>query len=116
MDVLPSTATPPAMRSPERWLAVLRIAAGVWFAKAIFTKLSITWAAILRTASQRSGERIAGGVAVLGRTSMRSYPQGVKKAGRRFRQGAAALSRLKSILRRHGMAPTARATFSRPLP
>ena len=44
MDVLPSTATPPAMRSPERWLAVLRIAAGVWFAKAIFTKLSITLA------------------------------------------------------------------------
>ncbi len=44
MDVLPSTATPPAMRSPERWLAVLRIAVGVWFAKAIFTKLSITLA------------------------------------------------------------------------
>src|SRR6267154_887904 len=44
MDVLPSTATPPAMRSPERWLAVLRIAVGVWFAKAIFTKLSVTLA------------------------------------------------------------------------
>jgi len=28
----------------ERWLAVLRIAVGVWFAKAIFTKLSITLA------------------------------------------------------------------------
>lgn len=34
----------PPMRSPERWLAVLRIAVGVWFAKAIFTKLTITLA------------------------------------------------------------------------
>ena len=34
----------PAMRSPERWLVVLRIAVGVWFAKAIFTKLSVTLA------------------------------------------------------------------------
>jgi len=33
-----------AMRSPERWLAVLRIAVGAWFAKAIFTKLSVTLA------------------------------------------------------------------------
>src|SRR5438270_6872257 len=32
------------MRSPERWLALLRIAVGIWFAKAIFTKLSITLA------------------------------------------------------------------------
>src|SRR5207253_3909540 len=32
------------MRSPERWLALLRIAVGFWFAKAIFTKLSITLA------------------------------------------------------------------------
>jgi thiosulfate dehydrogenase [quinone] large subunit len=32
------------MRQPERWLAVLRIAVGVWFAKAIFTKLSVTLA------------------------------------------------------------------------
>src|SRR6266851_5733520 len=44
MDVQPSLASPPAMRYPERWLAVLRIAVGVWFAKAIFTKLSITLA------------------------------------------------------------------------
>src|SRR5258706_5263318 len=34
----------PAMRSPARWLAGLRIAVGVWFAKAIFTKLSVTLA------------------------------------------------------------------------
>src|SRR5438132_9070181 len=34
----------PAMRSPDRWLAGLRIALGVWFAKAIFTKLSVTLA------------------------------------------------------------------------
>jgi len=34
----------PAMRSPERWLAVLRIAVGLWFAKSIFTKLSVTLA------------------------------------------------------------------------
>src|SRR2546430_16593282 len=34
----------PAMRSPDRWLAGLRIAVGVWFAKAIFTKLSVTLA------------------------------------------------------------------------
>jgi len=44
MDVQPSTGSPPAMRSPEHWLAVLRIAVGVWFAKAIFTKLGITLA------------------------------------------------------------------------
>src|SRR5256884_5735587 len=35
---------PVPMRSPERWLAFLRIAVGIWFAKAIFTKLSITLA------------------------------------------------------------------------
>ncbi len=34
----------PAMRAPERWLAVLRIAVGLWFAKAIVTKLAITLA------------------------------------------------------------------------
>ncbi len=34
----------PTMRCPECWLAGLRIAVGVWFAKAIFTKLSITLA------------------------------------------------------------------------
>src|SRR6266487_2869530 len=48
---------PPApMRSPERWLAFLRIAVGIWFAKAIFTKLSITlaWGFLpLPTASDR---------------------------------------------------------------
>jgi uncharacterized membrane protein YphA (DoxX/SURF4 family) len=32
----------PAMRHPERWLAVLRIAVGLWFAKALVTKLSVT--------------------------------------------------------------------------
>ena len=42
MDVPAGTAPPPAMRFPERWLAVLRIALGVWFGKAIFTKLSVT--------------------------------------------------------------------------
>jgi len=31
-----------SMRSPERWLAVLRIAVGLWFAKALLTKLSVT--------------------------------------------------------------------------
>ena len=31
----------PVMRFPERWLAVLRIAVGVWFLKALWTKLSI---------------------------------------------------------------------------
>ncbi|HEV2751206.1 MAG TPA: TQO small subunit DoxD [Gemmatimonadales bacterium] len=34
----------PALRSPERWLAVLRIAVGVWFAKSLFTKLTFTLA------------------------------------------------------------------------
>lgn len=42
MDPQASAAAP--MRSPERWLALLRIAVGVWFAKAIFTKLGITLA------------------------------------------------------------------------
>src|SRR5437016_13380916 len=42
MDVQAGTAAPSAMRSPERWLAALRIAVGVWFAKAVFTKLSVT--------------------------------------------------------------------------
>jgi uncharacterized membrane protein YphA (DoxX/SURF4 family) len=32
----------PAMRFPERWLAVLRIAVGLWFAKALVTKLGVT--------------------------------------------------------------------------
>ena len=42
MDAL---VTPvPAMRSPERWLAVLRVAVGLWFLKALFTKLSVTLA------------------------------------------------------------------------
>ena len=31
-----------AMRSPERWLAVLRIGVGIWFAKALFQKLGVT--------------------------------------------------------------------------
>src|SRR6266508_749091 len=44
MDVQASTAFPPAMRSPDRWLAVLRIAVALWFAKAMFTKLSVTLA------------------------------------------------------------------------
>ena len=34
----------PAMRSPDRWLAGLRIAVGLWFAKSIFTKLSVALA------------------------------------------------------------------------
>lgn len=34
----------PAMHHPERWLAVLRIAVGLWFAKALFTKLSVALA------------------------------------------------------------------------
>ena len=45
-----------ALRSPERWLAVLRIAIGAWFAKALFTKLSVTllWGFLpVLTASQR---------------------------------------------------------------
>ena len=44
------------MRAPERWLAVLRIAVGVWFAKAVFTKLSVTlvWGFLpVPTASER---------------------------------------------------------------
>src|SRR5438128_11952441 len=49
-------AAVPGMRTPERWLAVLRIAVGVWFAKAIFTKLSLTlaWGFLpVPTASER---------------------------------------------------------------
>lgn len=48
--------TVPATRSPERWLAVLRIAVGLWFAKAVFTKLSVTlvWGLLpVPTASER---------------------------------------------------------------
>jgi thiosulfate dehydrogenase [quinone] large subunit len=44
------------MRSPERWLAVLRIAVGVWFLKALWTKLAITlaWGVLpVPTASDR---------------------------------------------------------------
>lgn len=46
----------PLMRSPERWLATLRIAVGAWFAKSLVTKLSITllWGFLpLPTASER---------------------------------------------------------------
>src|SRR2546430_15361846 len=49
-------APPVSMRSPERCLAALRIAVGIWFAKAIFTKLSMTlaWGFLpLPTASDR---------------------------------------------------------------
>src|SRR5204862_4059007 len=42
MDAPVATAAP--LRSPERWVAFLRIGVGVWFAKAIFTKLTITLA------------------------------------------------------------------------
>jgi len=44
------------MRSPERWLAVLRIAIGAWFAKALLTKLSLVllWGFLpVPSASQR---------------------------------------------------------------
>ena len=41
----PGAPSAPGMRSPERWLAILRIVVGMWFAKSIFTKLSITWLA-----------------------------------------------------------------------
>jgi thiosulfate dehydrogenase [quinone] large subunit len=54
MDSQPGRAS--ALRSPERWLAVLRIAIGVWFAKALFTKLSVTllWGFLpVPTASER---------------------------------------------------------------
>ncbi len=40
MDLKPGAV--PAMRFPERWLAVLRIAVGLWFLKALVTKLSVT--------------------------------------------------------------------------
>jgi thiosulfate dehydrogenase [quinone] large subunit len=46
----------PMMRFPERWLAVLRIAVGLWFLKALWTKLSITllWGVLpVPTASDR---------------------------------------------------------------
>jgi uncharacterized membrane protein YphA (DoxX/SURF4 family) len=42
MDRVATEACAPAMRSPERWLAILRIAVGAWFAKALFTKLGVT--------------------------------------------------------------------------
>ncbi len=34
-------ASAPAMRAPQRWLAVLRIVVGLWFVKSLFTKLTI---------------------------------------------------------------------------
>lgn len=48
--------TRPAMRAPECWLAALRIAIGAWFAKALFTKLSVVllWGFLpVPTASER---------------------------------------------------------------
>src|SRR3989454_214545 len=54
MDAQPQAV--PTMRSPERWLAVLRIAVGLWFLKAFVTKLSVTllWGFLpLPTASER---------------------------------------------------------------
>ena len=53
---MPSDAGPPAMRAPEPWLAVLRIAVGLWFAKAVVTKLSVilAWGFLpVPTASER---------------------------------------------------------------
>src|SRR5438445_13473310 len=54
MDAQPQAV--PTTRSPERWLAVLRIAVGLWFLKALVTKLSVTllWGFLpLPTASER---------------------------------------------------------------
>jgi uncharacterized membrane protein YphA (DoxX/SURF4 family) len=39
-----TTAAHSAMHAPERWLAVLRIVVGCWFAKSLFTKLTIALA------------------------------------------------------------------------
>jgi uncharacterized membrane protein YphA (DoxX/SURF4 family) len=41
MDVQAGTLHP--WRAPERWLAILRIAVGVWFAEALFDKLAVTF-------------------------------------------------------------------------
>src|SRR2546425_5858856 len=54
MDVQPLAG--PTMRSPQRWLAGLRVAVGLWFLKALVTKLSVTplWGFLpLPTASER---------------------------------------------------------------
>src|SRR5437763_15070868 len=53
MDAPVASAAP--MRLPERWVAFLRIAVGIWFAKAIFTKLSITLAGGLLPVPTASG-------------------------------------------------------------
>ena len=37
-----TVGTAPAMRAPERWLAVLRMAVGLWFLKGVWTKLGVT--------------------------------------------------------------------------
>lgn len=51
-----SESAGPQMRFPEVWLAVLRITVGLWFLKALVTKLSVTlaWGVLpLPTASER---------------------------------------------------------------
>lgn len=35
----------PRMKHPEAWIAVLRVVAGAWFLKAVWTKLTIAWLA-----------------------------------------------------------------------
>lgn len=48
--------TDSSMHAPERWLAVLRIVVGLWFLKAVFTKLSLKllWGFLpIPTASER---------------------------------------------------------------
>lgn len=35
------------MLAPETWIALLRVVVGAWFAKAVWTKLALTWTGIL---------------------------------------------------------------------
>ncbi|HKW40737.1 MAG TPA: TQO small subunit DoxD [Gemmatimonadales bacterium] len=56
MDAQSTLASASPMRQPERWLAVLRIAVGLWFAKALYQKLAVmlVWGFLpLPTASDR---------------------------------------------------------------
>lgn len=63
---IPQGNTDAALRFPERWLAVLRVVVGLWFLKALFTKLSVTlaWGFLpVPTASERWIQTMPGLVA-----------------------------------------------------
>lgn len=54
-----SPSAPPSMHHPQRWIAVLRMVVGVWFAKSLLTKVTIVLAGGVLPLPAASGRWIA---------------------------------------------------------